>query len=154
MRTKVHTPGAAAATALIVEIFRLNGRLLEAGDHLVRDLGLTSARWQVLGAIAASTAPLPVAHIARNMGLTRQAVQRLANDLERDGLVRFAPNPHHERAKLVVMTDIGCRSFATAMQRQVPWANRLAKGLDSGELATALGLLETLRRRLEADPRD
>ncbi|MDH3233798.1 MAG: MarR family transcriptional regulator, partial [Alphaproteobacteria bacterium] len=40
-----------AVTALILETFRLNGRLLAAGDRLVGDLGLTSARWQVLGAI-------------------------------------------------------------------------------------------------------
>ena len=51
-----------ALTELILETFRLNGRLLAAGDALVRDLGLTSARWQILGAIALSPVPLPVAH--------------------------------------------------------------------------------------------
>src|SRR5215831_8712719 len=111
----VHTAAGAAATELIIEIFRLNGRLLEAGDDLVRDVGLTSARWQVLGAIAASAVPLPVSHIARNMGLTRQAVQRLANDLGGAGLVRFAPTPHHGRAKLRVMTESGARAFKPAM---------------------------------------
>jgi DNA-binding MarR family transcriptional regulator len=75
-----------AVTALILETFRLNGRLLAAGDALVGGLGLTSARWQVLGAIAAAQVPLSVAQIARAMGLTRQAVQRLANDMQRNGL--------------------------------------------------------------------
>src|SRR5262249_53595067 len=98
-----HTVGGLAATNLVLETFRLNGRLLEAGDNLVCDIGLTSARWRVLGAVAASPVALPVSHIARNMGLTRQAVQRLANDLEQEGLIRFAPDPHHERAKLVFM---------------------------------------------------
>src|SRR5262245_31236018 len=126
----VHTAAGAAATELIIEIFRLNGRLLESGDDLVRNVGLTSARWQVLGAIAASPVPLPVSHVARNMGLTRQAVQRLANDLELGDLVRFAPNPHDERARLLAMTDNGATAFKTAMARQVPWANRLAKGVD------------------------
>ena len=144
-----HTRAGAALSALIIEIFRLNGRLLEAGDSLVRDTGLTSARWQVLGAIAAATVPLPVAHVARNMGLTRQAVQRLANELERDGLVRFAPNPHHQRARLLVMTETGQRAFAKAMVRQVPWANQLAKGLKSEDIAAARGLLTAIRRQLE-----
>ena len=103
-----------AVTELILETFRLNGRLLEAGDELVRHLELTSARWQVLGAIDASPVPLPIAHVARNMGLSRQAVQRLANEMEKDGLVRFAPNPHHERAKLVLMTDQGKAAFRSA----------------------------------------
>src|SRR3712207_7347407 len=87
----------AAVTELILETFRLNGRLLAAGDALVRDLGLTSARWQVLGAVAMSPAPLPVSHIARNMGLSRQNVQRLANELEAQGIIRFAANPHQDR---------------------------------------------------------
>jgi hypothetical protein len=41
------------------------------------------------------------------MGLTRQAVQRLANEMEQDGLVRFGPNPYHRRAKLVFLTSCG-----------------------------------------------
>jgi DNA-binding MarR family transcriptional regulator len=152
MRILAHTAAGAAATELIVEIFRLNGRLLEAGDSLVRDVGLTSARWQALGAIAASAVPLSVSHVARNMGLTRQAVQRLANDLERDGLVRFAPNPHHERARLLVMTDGGAKAFKTAMSRQVPWANWLSRGVHPDHIATALRVLVALRRQLEAEP--
>src|SRR4028118_524950 len=94
-------------TNLVLETFRLNGRLLTAGDTLVGDLGLTSARWQVLGAVAMSPVPLPVSHIARNMGLTRQTVQRTANELEAQGLIRFAPNPHHQRAQLVLPSGNG-----------------------------------------------
>ncbi len=100
-----------AITDLILETFRLNGRLLVAGDALVADLRLTSARWQALGAMALSPVPLPVAHIARNMGLTRQAVQRLVNEMERDGLVQFGPNPHHQRARLVFLTARGKAAY-------------------------------------------
>ena len=39
-------------TDFIIDVFRLNGALLVSGDALVGDLGLTSALWQVLGAIA------------------------------------------------------------------------------------------------------
>ena len=92
-------------TDLVIDVFRLNGALLASGDALVKDLGLTSARWQVLGAIAFSPVPLPVAHLARNMGLTRQAVQRSVDEMLSDGLVRLDPNPHHRRAMLVTMTE-------------------------------------------------
>jgi len=143
-----HTPPGAAITELILETFRLNGLLLEAGDRLVADIDLTSARWQVLGAIALAPVPLPVAHLARNMGLSRQAVQRLANEMERDGLVRFAPNPHHERAKLVMLTAAGERAFAAAAARQAPWANALAKGLSAERIEDARALLRALRERL------
>ena len=138
----------AAITDLVLETFRLNGRLLAAGDALVGDLGLTSARWQVLGAIALSAVPLSVAQIARNMGLTRQAVQRLANEMQGDGLVRFAPNPHHQRAKLVVLTPEGIVSVAAAEQRQRPWARELTAGLSTERIAAALDVLTQLDLRL------
>jgi DNA-binding MarR family transcriptional regulator len=110
---------------------------------------LTSARWQVLGAAALSPVPLSVAQIARNMGLTRQAVQRLANEMEADGLLRFAPNPHHQRAKLVVLTATGKSAFAAAMKRQAAWASELGAGLDERRIATATATLRGMRQRLE-----
>ena len=142
---------AAAVTALILETFRLNGRLLAAGDALVESLDLTSARWQVLGAIATAPVPLSVAQIARSMGLTRQAVQRLANDMERDGLLRFAVNPNHRRAKHVVMTPRGEAAYAAAMKRQAPWAQALTQGLSAQQIIAATVILKQLRQRLERD---
>ncbi|WOJ89084.1 MarR family transcriptional regulator [Methylocapsa polymorpha] len=139
----------ATVTELILETFRLNGRLIEAGDELVRPLELTSARWQVLGAMDRSAVPLPVASIARNMGLSRQAVQRLAKELEKGGLVRFAKNPHHERARLVTMTEKGRAAFAAAMAKQAPWAEALAEGLSPDLLSEALAVLRALRVKLE-----
>jgi len=138
-----------AITDLILETFRLNGCLLAAGDALVADLALTSARWQVLGAIALSAVPLPVAHIARNMGLTRQAVQRLANEMKADGLVQFGPNPHHQRAKLILLTPVGKAAYNAAMKRQGPWAGRLAAGLSTARIETATATLRRVRQRLD-----
>src|ERR1700733_795817 len=118
-----------AVDDLIISVFPLNGNLIEAGSRLVMDIGLTSAWWQVLGALALSAVPLPVAHIARNMGLTRQSVQRVADLLAAKGLVRFEANPHHQRAKLVVLTRRGSAAVKAAEQRQRPWARNLTAGL-------------------------
>ena len=142
-----------AVTDLVVETFRLNGRLLAAGDALIGDIGLTSARWQVLGAMALSPVPLPVAHIARNMGLTRQAVQRLVNELARDGFVRFGPNPHHQRAQLVILAPRGRAAYDAAMKRQAPWASRLAQGLNAKQIEAATVVLRTIRQRLDDSPK-
>ncbi len=138
-----------AVTELVLETFRLNGQLLAAGDALVAKVGLTSARWQVLGAIALSAAPLPVAHIARNMGLTRQAVQRLANEMERDGFVRFESNPHHRRSKLVILTPHGKAAYDAATKLQRPWARRLADGLTTKRIETATAVLRAIGQRLD-----
>ncbi len=79
--------------------------------------GLTSARWQVVGAIAGVQGPLPVVGIARNMGLVRQSVQRIADELAALGLVHFTPNLHHRRGKLVQLTDCGGALFADTNAR-------------------------------------
>ncbi len=147
--TKSDEASADLISELILEVFRLNGRLLEAGDALVADIGLTSARWQVIGAIALSPTQLPVAHIARNMGLSRQSVQRLANELEKDGLVRYAPNPHHARAQLVLLTERGQAAFREAMARQQPWAAELASGIAAKDIEAFKSVIRELRTRLE-----
>jgi DNA-binding MarR family transcriptional regulator len=139
----------ALVTELILEVFRLNGRLLADGDRLVADLGLTSARWQVIGAVALAVAPMPVAWIARNMGLTRQAVQRIVNELTAEGTLALADNPHHRRAKLVVLTDRGAKLYRAVEARRIPWAETLTEGQSPRMLATALAALRGLRERLE-----
>src|SRR5262249_61376318 len=107
MTTRTSTPAGQRLTELILATFRLNGALLSRGDRLVRDIGLTSARWQVLGAVALEGRPLSVAQIARRMGLSRQAVQRVANGLGASGLTPYRPNPDPKPAQLVPPTTQG-----------------------------------------------
>jgi DNA-binding MarR family transcriptional regulator len=145
-----HTPEGALATELILAVFRLNGSLLRAGDGLVADLGLSSARWQVLGAIGMSVGHQPVANLAREMGLTRQAVQRVADELESEGFVAYRTNPHHRRAKFVVLTERGSRAFQAAAERQSPWINALMEGLSLRDIRCALKVARALDDKLNA----
>lgn len=143
-----HTAGGNALTELILEVFRLNGLLLATGDDLVGKLGLTSARWQVLGAIALTDEPQSVAGLARSMGLSRQGVQRIVNDMHVEGFVALKPNPKHRRAQLVVLTPKGHAAFEAAAEVQTPWVNGLASGLSVSEIESAVSLSKALRARL------
>ena len=138
-----------SVTALILDVFRLNGQLVLAGDRLVAELGLTSARWQVLGAIAYANRPESVAWHARNMGVHRQGVQRIVNELKKDNIVEFQPNPHHKRAQLVVLTPKGQKLFEDALVFQVPWVNALADGLSREDVATTQAVIDHLKQHLE-----
>jgi DNA-binding MarR family transcriptional regulator len=137
---------------LIVEVFRLNGCLLATADRLASKFGITSARWQVLGAIGLPPEPETVARLARNMGLTRQSVQRVVNEMVDDGMLCLLENPHHRRAKLVTMTENGKKAFQAAYELQVPWVKALSKGIDAGRINDACDVLKTLRKRLEDQP--
>jgi DNA-binding MarR family transcriptional regulator len=138
-----------ALTGLILDLFKLNSLLLTAGDRLVGRLGLTSARWQILGAVAAADRPQPVAWLARDMGANRQNVQRIINDLHKQGLVVFETNPHHRRAQLVILTDKGKRTLDAAMRLQAPWINRVSEGVSIKDIETFHRVIMALRQKLE-----
>src|SRR5438445_13611437 len=142
------TPAGEALSTLILDLFRLNSLLLTEGDRLVAGLGLTSARWQILGAIVAAERPQPVAWLARDLGANRQNVQRIVNDLQREGLVAFEINPHHRRAQLVVLTDKGRQIYDAAGRLQIPWVNGVSDGLSVKEIEAAHRVMSALRDRL------
>ncbi len=143
------TPAGEALTNVALDLFRLNSLLLTAGDRLVAGLRLTSARWQILGAIVAAERPQPVAWLARDMGANRQNVQRIINDLQKEGLVAFETNPHHRRAHLVVLTEKGMQAFDAAMRLQAPWINNLSDGLSIKDIETFHRVILALRQKLE-----
>jgi DNA-binding MarR family transcriptional regulator len=143
------TPVGDALSSLMLDLFRLNSLVLTAGDRLVARLGLTSARWQILGGIVAAGRPQPVAWLARNLGANRQNVQRIINDLHKEGLVAFEANPHHRRAQLVVLTDKGRQTFDAAMRLQAPWINGLSDGLLVKDIETVHRVIAALRKKLE-----
>jgi DNA-binding MarR family transcriptional regulator len=149
MRKTKRTPAGDALTGVMLDFFRLNSLIQTSGDRLVARLGLTSARWQILGAIVAAERPQPVAWLARDLGANRQNVQRIINDLHRDGLVAFETNPHHRRAQLVLLTEKGKRAFDNAMELQAPWINNLSDGLSVKDIATVDRVVKALRAKLE-----
>jgi DNA-binding MarR family transcriptional regulator len=145
------TPAGDALSNFMLDLFRLNSLLLTAGDRLVAGLGLTSARWQILGAIVQAERPQPVAWLARDLSANRQNVQRIINDLHKEGLVAFEANPHHRRAQLVVLTEKGRRTFDAAMALQAPWVNGLSDGLSIKDIETVHRVITSLRKKLERD---
>jgi DNA-binding MarR family transcriptional regulator len=133
---------AAALTA-----FRLNGRFLGLAEHLARPAGLTAAWWQVLGAVL--TAPLPVSAIARDMGITRQAVQRTADLLVDRGLLTYRDNPAHRRAKLVAPTAEGRAAVAAIGPQHLRAARRLVESLGEDRLAEAVAAMDAVAKALD-----
>jgi DNA-binding MarR family transcriptional regulator len=114
---------------------------------MVKELNLSNALWQVLFVIG--SAPLSMAQIARNLGLTRQSVRRSTNLLKERGLVDFKDNPDHMRAMLVTMTEQGRSVLERAKRIQIRWANLITQDLDLDELMTALRVIKTICGRLE-----
>jgi DNA-binding MarR family transcriptional regulator len=134
---------------LVQSIFRLNGFFLHAGERLTAECGLTTVRWQVLGAVLHE--PLTVSAIARDMGLTRQSVQRTADLLVEEGLGEYSPNPAHRRAKLLSATDRGLNSIRKLAPRVTAWSKRVRESVGDDVIDAATVSVSELMSALARD---
>ncbi|WP_051272612.1 MarR family winged helix-turn-helix transcriptional regulator [Fundidesulfovibrio putealis] len=137
-------------TRVCLAVFRLNGALLEAGDELGKPLLLTSARWQVLGALALSDVPLTAPRIAQAMGLTRQGVQKQLNALAPLGYLEKLENDDNRRSPLFRLSDSGRRTYQEMDALYRSWATELVQGLCGEDLARAARTLEELADRVKS----
>ena len=129
-------------------VFRLNGQLLSMAEVLSEPAGLTAARWQVLASVLQQ--PLSVAEIARQVGTTRQAVQRIADFLASEQLAEYQPNPAHRRAKLLAPTSEG----RAAVKRIAPAHAQLATRLSAEYGRTELETIQQALTRLSTTLKD
>ncbi|MGB6058863.1 MAG: MarR family winged helix-turn-helix transcriptional regulator [Microthrixaceae bacterium] len=96
---------------LFSELFEASAAGRRAGEEIAGVVGQTQARWQTLWTIG--DASLTVPQIGRRLGVSRQAVQRLVNELANEALVELVDNPDHKTSPLVSLT----RKGRTALDR-------------------------------------
>jgi DNA-binding MarR family transcriptional regulator len=147
-----HTREGKAITDLMLTIFLTNGRIMRAGDALLRDLGLTGARWQVLGAI--KDTPRTVAQIARQYELSRQGVLWLVQSLLEEGLVEYVDNPDHKRSKLLIFTEQGRRIYDKVERRQHLWSNEIGSVFSVEEIQSAMQCVRRLGEMMKGSNGD
>jgi DNA-binding MarR family transcriptional regulator len=135
-------------TKIVLTIFRLNGCLIQAGDELVKSLKLTSAKWQVMGAVTLAGKALTAPQIAVAMGITRQGAQKQVNAMVKEGLMILQPNSGHKRSPLIALSELGARVYEKVDRIWVDWANQLATGIPDHDLLETLHTLEKIRERL------
>jgi DNA-binding MarR family transcriptional regulator len=135
-------------TSLLVEVIRLAEFFTQTGEALAKPEGQTLARWLVLDTI--ESGPKPVAEIARRLRLARQSVQRVADLLERDGLIAYEANPRHRRAKLARLTPAGRKVLRRIQRAQREWADARGSVLGIRDLEQAVELLRRIRGTLTA----
>ena len=103
---------------LVARVFQAAGEMRRSGDVIAAQVGQTQARWQLMSVVSEGRWTVPDA--ARDLGVTRQGVQRIADELVADGLAQYVPNPRHRRSPLVQLTARGRDTLAkiTAVARR------------------------------------
>ena len=145
----MHSPKRILFLDLVLSIFRLNGLLIAEGDALTEKLGLTHARWKVIGAIALSNAGLTVPGVARVLGQSRQAVQRITDVMVEDGLLVYQRNPKHKRSVLITLTEEGNHVYNMLREQQDPWVMENTQEIPIEELDQTLRLIRRLINKFD-----
>ena len=96
---------------LVADVYELAAVLRREGEQIAKLAGQTQARWQLMW--IAATGRFSVAMIARRLGLTRQSVQRVADEIVAEHLASFEPNPDHQRSPLLILTSEGQQALDT-----------------------------------------
>jgi DNA-binding MarR family transcriptional regulator len=135
---------------LFDEVLRTAGRMVAATPTRAGG-GLTGAQNLVLTAVVRAERPPTVPQIARSLGHSRQAVQRLADTLVGRGLVQTVDNPDHKRARRLVPTPAGSATYHQADLLSREWARRISSGLTREQIDTAVATLRVLRHGIETD---
>lgn len=135
---------------LVADVYELSGELGRCGEVLAASVGQTGARWKVLS--AASAGGKSVAQLARRLGLARQSVQRVADALEEDGLLRYEDNPDHRRAQCVALTSKGSMTLSLLSAAATKWEDPLAARLKEGDLERTRNFIRALVQLIREHP--
>jgi len=136
---------------VILEIFKLHGQLNTVGDALTQEFGLSSARWKVLGAIFLAKSSQTVPQIAKTMGQSRQAIQKIVSAMHKDGFLILEENPHHKTAKLISLTEKGKEVFLQLDEKQIAWSNSCSEKLDRDKLRSTIEILKEISNGFECE---
>jgi DNA-binding MarR family transcriptional regulator len=117
---------------IVADVFELAGAFRRQGEGFAAASGQTQARWQLLSVV--SEGDWTVSDAARRLGLSRQAVQRVADAIVDEGLARYEDNPAHRRAPLVRLTPRGVDALDTITDRSSAWRGRVAARMGGPEL--------------------
>lgn len=128
-------------TKFALGIFKLNGLITQMGESISRPLGQSGARWHVLGH---AFEPQTVAEMARDVGLARQSIQRVADVLAGEGLVAYVNHPTDRRTKIVELTPRGLDALKTLYKHQVLWSDPVVAELGPEQLAEIASQLESV----------
>ncbi len=149
-KTKLTHEGAALMNVMF-EAMGVYFRLRDAGKHSGHVTPGGAGIWGFLHSLALD-GPQTVPQLARIRPVSRQHIQKIANEAEAEGLIEFIDNPAHKRSRLIQLTERG-----RALHKQltdnlagmaVEMAKDMASEIDVRELETAARVLNLLRSRL------
>jgi DNA-binding MarR family transcriptional regulator len=135
----------ASGMAAVTSVFRAQQIYLARIDAVLRPLGLTFARYEVLMLLLFSRAgSLPLSKVGARLQVHPTSVTNAVDRLEAQGLLRRVPHSHDKRTTLAEMTDEG-RRVALKATEEVNREVFGSPGLSAAEMDELISVLRHLR---------
>jgi DNA-binding MarR family transcriptional regulator len=144
---KTRTDAGQAIEALIIEIVATFFLLRAEGMRIGVVSPSGEGYWSILNLLKVN-GPQTVPQLARYRYVPRQSVQKLANEMLKDGVIELANNPAHKRSKLLRLTPKGDVVFQEMSDRIAILAETLAEQQDAAQLQRAADVMKQLHERL------
>lgn len=131
------------------EVALLFFRMRQAATEYLGQGRHSSGRRSILKSLG-DLGPHTVPQMARARGVSRQHIQRIVDELRRDGLVDRAPNPAHRRSLLIELTAEGEGMLVDMERRESELFRYVAAGLGLEQIDDATEVVRHVRHRLES----
>lgn len=146
------TPNALSSPNPMKLIGMINRTFARVVDAPLRELGFAMGQLPVLVALKLH-GPLPQAELVRMARVEQSSMAQLLARMERDELVRRAPDPADGRSRLISLTESAARRLPKGKAVMEAASEVALQGLTSQERATLRSLLDRVLGNLErGDP--
>ena len=133
---------------LFREVFKLQAALSGIMDTVHEQAGLSTSQHKIMRALS-HIGPATVPDIASMLGVSRQFVQTVCNNLLSFEYIEFAANPRHKRSKLAALTERGRNAFRQARKNENKIIEQALPGIDPVKATEACKLLENIRTAVQ-----
>jgi DNA-binding MarR family transcriptional regulator len=113
----------------------------EVHNRLRDTFAITLARFDFMAQLDRHPAGIRMGDISNRLMVTSGNVTQLTDQLEKEGLVERAPDPHSRRACLVRLTSKGRKAFNAIAVEHEKWIIDIFSGLSRQERKVLLSLL-------------
>jgi DNA-binding MarR family transcriptional regulator len=137
-----------AIQELMIETTAMFFLLRAAGKQIGAVTASDGGYWGMLRSLKLE-GPQTVPQLARSRPVSRQHIQKLANEMVAEGVLEWADNPAHQRSRLLQLTFKGEGSFQEISERIAQVAEGFAEGMNAEELQVSVRVLRQLREKLK-----
>lgn len=143
------TAAGEAIQELMLETLSAFFLLRAAGKRIGAVTAADGGYWGMLRSLKVE-GPQTVPQIARSRPVSRQHIQKLANEMISEGVIELVDNPIHRRSKLLRLTGKGENVFQEITDRIAQEAEGFAEGMDMDieEILISVRVLRRMSARL------